>query len=202
MILIELRSMRFIKKHKPIIIVIAGVVTVLLLDFVLWRVDVSGNRNILKADIISISADKLIVPEITESCRVNVSKTFKTTSCDLWAYLVIKPEGAIEDTLGRYFKNLNQYNWDTNFEEFKVELLAGESRFDNQKIRFYHKDYDPNGDHDFIDVYRVDKNVVLSDTGIQSSQFGDTDTNLVVLRFHRDQRSSLAHYAIGQFVSF
>lgn len=193
----------FVKKYKILIVIMAIFLAIFALDIIIWRLDVNSNKKIIKDNVAGIAVSRKIATDgIYEACRVSVNKSFKTTSCSIKQDVIISPSTDMKSELASVFTQLNGHSWDANFEVFKEELLEGESRFDDQSVRFYHNNYDPNGDHDFIDVFRVDNGVTLKDTGIQSSGYGDADTNLIVLRFHQYQRSSLSHYIIGQFKNF
>jgi hypothetical protein len=192
-----------LNKYKKAIIILLIPLMLFVIDMVVWRVGVNSNKNSIEAMSSKLAATRNATSQgVYDTCRVNESKGFKTTSCSVMQDIVIRPSVDIASELESVFAELENQSWDTNFEAFKTELLEGKSRFDTQEIRFYHDDYDPNGDHDFIEVYRVDNGITLQDTGAKSAEYSGNESNLVVVRFHRDQLSSVSHYIVGQFIRF
>ncbi|MCA9337478.1 hypothetical protein KC951_02105 [Candidatus Saccharibacteria bacterium] len=193
--------MWFFKKHKVLTVLMCLFFALPAIDIISWRIDVNSNKRILNNDIRAVMGKDTSTP-IVEDCHVNEVKWSKTTSCTLTTGFIIDPNGDMNETLAYYFEQLEKDKWDANFEEFKTELIDGHSRFKDQGVRFYKDDYDPDGDLDFIDVYRVDNGVTLGDTPVVSTKYSTDQSGLIVIRFQRDQRSSLAHFLIGQFIDF
>lgn len=190
-------------KHRVLVIVLATIIAIFAVDRVIWIRDISANKKNIEAIVPSIIEGRTAVSQgVYNECRVSTNKSVKATSCSVMQDVVITPDTDMRSELALIFGRLESQSWDTNFKVFKTELIEGKSRFQNQAIRFYRDDYDPNGDLDFIDVYRIDNGLTLKNMGAHVANNTGSDTDVILLRFYRYQRSSLGHYVVGQFINY